>query len=767
MSTTLLDAAMSPAPLLVVKVSLLLGAAGGVAALLRRRASAATRHLIWSLALVGALLLPMASIAFPGWTFAIGTAPKAAEAVPVMERGNEFVAIPSTPVPVTVDADAPPAGARRFTLSWRALIGAVYSGGVAVILIALFVHRSSVRRCARRASDVRDPEWSRLLAECARRMGVRREVRLLRSREQSMPMTFGIRRPSILIPAIAGMWTGDRRRAVILHELAHIARRDCLTQTLAPVACALYWFHPAVWWVARRLRIERELACDDRVIAAGTQPREYAGHLLEIAYAFGDHRLSAMAVSMARPQELESRMLAALDDGRNRTVPAPRARAAGTLVAAALLLGIAGATPTVGVVAASTPEDERPTITEAASQPAQPLRVLTDLRDGAQSVLRTAAEAIQAAQENLPGTWEIRPTEKEGVVHLRLMELNSSNGSNVPVDQLEGLTAAQLAGPGGPVQFRIRRDAGTFTFEGVLRNRVAAGTFSFSPNPGFPAELARRGFAQPTAREQYQMARHDIGFAYIDELNKQGYAKPSTAELVRAGQHGVNVTYLREMGALGYRLKSLEPLITLRDHGVGPDYIRGLADLGYKQLPADDLRRARDHGITPEYVRGMRDSGYGSLTMEELVNARDHGVTPEYVRELGDAGHRKLPLPQLIRVRDHGVGGDYARDMRQLGFAVPIDELVRARDHGVTTDFVRELAALGYTNLTLDQLIRIRDHGVTPDYAKALKALGYDRLAIEDLVMLRDHGLTAERIRAANDRAGTRLPIDLLRSFAR
>ena len=332
-----------------------------------------------------------------------------------------------------------------------------------------------------------------------------------------MPMTFGIRRPSILIPAIAETWTGDRRRAVILHELAHIARRDCLTQTLAFVACALYWFHPAVWWVTRRLRIER-LACDDRVIAAGTQPREYAGHLLEIAYAFGDHRVSAMAVSMARPQELESRMLAALDDGRNRTVPAPRVRAAGTLVAAAFL-GIAGATPTSRRVRSGrrTPRHHR------SRQPARPSAArFTDLRDGAQSVLRTAADAIQTAQENLPGTWELRPTEKEGVVHLRLMELNSSNGSNVPVDQLEGLTAAQLAGPGGPVQFRIRRDAGTFTFEGVLRNRVAAARSLFSPNPSFPAELAKRGFAQPTAREQYQMARHDIGFAYIDELSKQG-----------------------------------------------------------------------------------------------------------------------------------------------------------------------------------------------------------------------------------------------------
>jgi beta-lactamase regulating signal transducer with metallopeptidase domain len=747
MSTTLLDVVMSPAPLLVAKVSLLLGAAGCVMALVHRRTSAATRHLIWSIALVGTLLLPLAALGLPGWTFAIGTMPKVVDVATRIDAGNEPVVGPSTSAPpsVPVDASTPPAGARVVSLaglSWPALIAAVYSGGVALLLIGLFVQRASVRRYARLASDVSDPEWSRLLAECARGLGVRGDIRLLRSREQSMPMTFGIRRPSILMPAIAETWPADRRRAVMLHELAHIARRDCLTQTLAFVACTIYWFHPAVWWVARRLRVERELACDDRVIGAGTQPCDYAGHLLEIAYAFGDHRVSALAVSMARPHQLEGRLLAALDNRRNRTVPPPRVRAAGIVVAATVLLGIAGATP---ILDASAPALDLPS----------------------PDVLRTAAPAIQAAEENLPGTWELRPTDKEGVVHLRLTELNSSNGSNVAIDQLEGLTAAQLAGPGGPVQFRIRRDAGTLTFEGVLRNRVAAGTFAFSANPTFPAELAKRGFAQPTAPEQYQMARHDIGFAFIDELVKQGYAKPSTAELVRAGQHGVDLTYLREMGALGYRVGSLEPLVTLRDHGVSPDYVRGLADLGYKQLSIDDLRQARDHGVTPEYVRGMRDNGYGSLTMEALVTARDHGATPEYVHELGEAGYRNLPLQQLIAVRDHGVSGDYAHDMRQLGFAVPIDELVRARDHGVTAEFARDLAALGYTKLTLDQLVRVRDHGVTPDYAKALKALGYDPLTVDDLVMLRDQGLSAERIRAANEHAGTKLPIDMLRSLAR
>jgi len=765
MSTTLLDAAMSPLPLLVVKLSLLLAAAGCVAALTARRTSAATRHLIWSLALVGALLLPIASIGGPAWTFTIGTASKTLAGAPVLDRGTESVASTGAPVSITADASAPPAGGRRFSPSWPMLVGVVYSGGVAILLCSLLAQRWRVRRFARRASAVTDPAWSRLLAECARDIGVRSAVRLLRSREQSMPMTFGIRQPSILIPAVAETWTDERRRAVLLHELAHIARRDCLTQTVAFMACTLHWFHPAVWSVARRLRIERELACDDRVIAAGTQPREYAGHLLEIAYAFGNHRVSAMAVSMARPQQLETRMLAALDDRRNRSIPPTRVRAAGMLAAATALLGIAGATPTLDASAA---EGERLGVLATITPPAQPLtRVLTELRDGGRGVMLTAAAAIQNVQESSSGTWEIRSTDKEGVVHLRLTERNSSTGSNIPVDQLDGLTVAQLTGPGGPVQFKIRRDAGTLTFEGVARNRTAAGTFAFSPDPSFPAELAKRGFAQPTAREQYQMARHDVGFAFIDELSKQGYAKPPTAELVRAGQHGVTATYLREMGTLGYRLGTLDPLITLRDHGVTPDYVRELAELGYKQLSADSVRTARDHGVTPEYVRGMRDGGYTSLTMDELVTARDHGATPEYVRELAESGYRNLPLPQLVAVRDHGVSGDYARQMRQLGFAVPVDELVRARDHGVTPDFARGLAALGHTKLTLDELIRLRDHGVTPEYAKALKGLGYDAVSADDLVMLRDHGLSAERIKAVNERAGSRLPLDLLRSLGR
>src|SRR5204862_7937658 len=117
------------------------------------------------------------------------------------------------------------------------------------------------------------------------------------------------------------------------------------THSVAVVTCALYWFHPAVWWVARRLRIERELACDDRVIAAGTEPREYAGHLLEIAYSFGGRRAPALAVCMARPRQLEGRMLAVLDAARNRRIPSIRALSTGAGAVLVVLVIVAAAKP--------------------------------------------------------------------------------------------------------------------------------------------------------------------------------------------------------------------------------------------------------------------------------------------------------------------------------------------------------------------------------------------------------------------------------------
>ncbi len=790
---------------LLVKASLLLVLAAAVHVAIARRASAASRHLLWTLTLAALLLLPALSAFVPNWTLSIrvplpphatAAAATVADVQPAsVNRATSthtprptstLAATPTLGVAPTFASPVAPARATAGTSSsaqipWSAALAMLYAGGTLLLLVRLVLERMAIRRLARQAIDVCDPEWLALLAACARSVACDQPIRLLRSRDQTMPMTFGTRRPIILLPAIADTWSDDRRRAVLLLELAHVARFDCLTQLMAAVGCAFYWIHPGVWWVARRLRVERELACDDRVLVAGTMPRDYAGHLLEIAYSLGGGRAPALVVSMARPRQLEGRMLAVLDETRNRATPPLRSGLAAAAVAAALLLPLAGAEANVMSVAADeamypSPSSTPSSVAHQTDRPRADVvsRVLnTDtLRAHASASPANGAETQSQAQERLPGTWEIRPANEAGFVHLRITEVtkdggNWSSGSNVAIDKLQGLTGKQLADTNGPVTFRVTRDAGVFTFEGVVHNGVGAGTFTFAPNAAFPGELAKRGLARPTPEEQYQLARADVGFDYLDELTKQGYQRPALADIVRAAQHGVGLDYLRDMGTLGYRVGQLDALIKMRDHGVTPNYVRALRDAGYGSLTPEQTTHARDHGISESYIKEMADLGHGKLPLDELINARDHGVSAEYIRGMRDAGHPLNDLKTIINARDHGVSVEYIREMSAAGYGkLSLDELIAARDHGISVNFVQGMKAQGYDALTLDELRRARDHGVTPDYAKGLKEQGYDKIKLEDLIDLRNHGVTPDRVRNANTRAGTHLPLDLIKSLA-
>jgi len=134
-----------------------------------------------------------------------------------------------------------------------------------------------------------------------------------------MPVTCGLFSSAILLPEDADDWPDERRQVVLVHELAHVKRWDCMTQLFAQIACSVYWFNPLVWLATRQLRIERERACDDQVIDVGTKASEYAGHLLEMARAFRSSRCSSLAaVAIARRSELEGRLLAILDPALER-----------------------------------------------------------------------------------------------------------------------------------------------------------------------------------------------------------------------------------------------------------------------------------------------------------------------------------------------------------------------------------------------------------------------------------------------------------------
>jgi len=342
-------------------VLLLLAAAGSWAL---RHSSAALRHLVWALACGGVLALPLASALLPNLRVAGWPRFDAPVAFQGHQVSSEPLAAPTrhpaTPQPATVQpavrVASPTAqptvdeGSVRFTVTtdWTAWIVPAWLSGVAAVLILLALGILRIWWLERFTALLEDESWLRLADDLSRAIGLTRRVRLLRAAGPAMPMTWGIRRPAILLPAEANEWPAERRRDVLLHELAHVKRHDFIVQLVARVACAIYWFHPLVWLAATRLRVERERACDDQVLRAGAKPSAYATHLLEIARGLRAARATSLAsVAMARPAQLATRLLDVLDARRPRDTLSPRSALPAWLAAVAVVVPLAAIAPRV------------------------------------------------------------------------------------------------------------------------------------------------------------------------------------------------------------------------------------------------------------------------------------------------------------------------------------------------------------------------------------------------------------------------------------
>jgi len=347
-----------------------------------------------------------------------------------------------------------------------------------------------------------------------------------------------------------------------------------------------------------------------------------------------------------------------------------------------------------------------------------------------------------AAQPSGRVTFEIERSGQPGRVQLEISRRSGNShwtiGHTVDAASLEGLDPARLAGAGGPVAFRIAREAGTLACEGSVGHGRGRGECSFAADPRFAAALAERGIGRPSMDEQFSMTMHDIGLAYVDEVRRQDYDTPSTVDLANAGDHGVTLDYLRGMGGHGYRVRRLGALIEMRDHGVTPDYIEALARHDVRDISPAEIVRLRDHGVSADYVGELRQLGYRRLSVEEMIELRDHGVAADYVRTLAGNGIRDIPTEELVRMRDHGVTPEFIVALRRAGYRLETGEIIELRDHGVDESYVRELRTLGYAEIGPEQIVRLRDHGVTPDFIRRANAGG--RHSPDDLVRLRSGG---------------------------
>ena len=378
-----------------LKSTLVLGAAWLMAWLLRNR-SAGARHMVWTASAAALVALPLLTVALPALRV------RAANAVLPADVGLVFRTTAATAAPAGGAAVAQQAAASRRApgpvpargIDGKDVLVLLWIAGIVAGFMQMLAALAVLWRTRRAARVSPDQEAADRLAT---HLGIEHPVRVLET-PAGMPMTFGVLRPTVLLPEEARGWSDERRRVVLLHELAHVLRGDAVTHLLARTALALHWWNPLAWTMWRGFLKERERATDDLVLGAGTTASNYAGHLLEIARSMQARPASAAAgVAMARRSQLEGRLLAILD---GHTARGQQGRAA---TVAAVVVAIAIMAPLAAVRAQSQAEQNAPPAVDVVfrAAAAQKNHEILDKAAVSYEQLRKFAEAQQLREASL------------------------------------------------------------------------------------------------------------------------------------------------------------------------------------------------------------------------------------------------------------------------------------------------------------------------------------------------------------------------------
>jgi beta-lactamase regulating signal transducer with metallopeptidase domain len=656
----------------------LVAAALAVALRVLDRRAASLRYLLACGALALMLVLPVLT----GWHHY--TSYQEAESLPAVSaplarstaRPAPGMAQPVVPLREAAPASAPaPVLERVLTpvgehLHWLVLAWAL---GVTVCSLRLLSGWLKLRRLVREAEPA-PAEWQEALEWLARRLGMTRPVRLLRSAALDVPAAVGWLRPVVLLPVSALTGLSARQLEMVLaHELAHIRRYDYAVNLVQTLVETLFFYHPAVGWMSRVIRVEREHCCDD--IAVGTSGNA-------VSYARALTALESLRVMpLEAPNPAMSALGGSLTERVRRLVVAPAARCSSRWVAGAsvltLMSGMAVAAP---LAALMLPERPAPT-----------------------------SEAPPA-----PGPANAPVTSPLGVPPV------PAPGAPSP-SAISALVAPVMS---GVVESVLAQAPAPAPVPRPLPKPGRAGNPDLDPDPD-PEDLdedtTRVGEKQLSVEQLVALKVAGVTPERVKELESLGY-EPTVGNLVQFGHAGVTPEYVKEMtGVLG-RKPSADELVELRHLGVSPERVKALEAAGYGKLSGEQLTEAAALGIDERFINDLKAAGYDKVPFDDLVELRAVGVNGQYVQAMKAAGYDKLPADDLTQFKALGVSPEYLRSLREAGLdTLPADDVVQLRALGVDADFIRKLRDAGLEKLSAKELVRLRASGVDEDFIRKLR----------------------------------------------
>jgi bla regulator protein blaR1 len=487
------------------------------------------------------------------------------------------------------------------------------------------------------------PPSAAVLALCntvQRRLGLDRTIHYCVCLWLQAPAVIGWFRPIVLLPvtALTGL-SEEQLQSVIAHELAHIQRLDPFVNLFQISVETLLFYHPAVWWLNKRIRAEREHCCDDIAVSLCGNPVEYAR-----ALTLMEEWRSAPALAMAANRgPLSERIFRVL--GRKSIGAATRGIGlsggmlclTAALVAGNTLLGIAYPKP---IVHAS----ERFLVQSSvqSSVPSPTPRLLQTAADSSQS-----APAPDSAPAAKPSPAQPQAVQTPPVATGSYIDAMKAAGlDNLTVDQLIALTIQNVT----PEYLRGMHEQGLHPdAESLVAMRIQGVT------PEYVRDLRNLGL-NPDADQLVALRIQGVDGSYVGGLKEAGI-QPDIDQLIALKIQSVTPAYVHDLRDLGLALDA-DKLVGMKIQGVTAEYVRTIDALGLKPT-AEEFVTMRIQDVTPEYIKALQAAGF-KLDVSEIIGAKIQDITPDFIDRARKHGFQNLTLQKLIQLKQMGILGSPA-----------------------------------------------------------------------------------------------------------
>jgi len=459
-----------------------------------------------------------------------------------------------------------------------------------VRLLSALVYAQRIRYYQTKPAPV---GWQERLDQLMHKLHISRPVVLLESTLIKIPVVVGFLKPAVLVPiGMLAQLPADQVESILLHELAHIRRRDYLFNLAQHIVDTLFFFNPALIWISSLIRTERENCCDDIAIREARSRR----NLVEALVSFHEYRQRENEFAMAFPGNNENQVVKRVKRIVHKTNHSLNAGERAVLMGVLLVLCAAFVTirhsqkPEVGKKAAATPT----MMTAASAMTAAPVRNARQ---------KPAMRPAPVADTN------IKDVEKSA---------SHPSGPAEPVAANDKSSTDGSADTTGATYLGYRNISLDKLIEMKEHGVTADYILSFR----------KMGYTNITPDQAIELRDHSVTVEFIREFQQMGFKDITLQTAKRLRDHGVTVEYIQSLVGMGYQPFALDRAVDLRDHGVTTEFVSQLNDLGFSHISLEKVQMLRDHGVTADYIAACKKRFGKLFELNDYIKLRDAGINP-------------------------------------------------------------------------------------------------------------------------------------------